>query len=112
MTISAEKGYIREVGNLVFHLSLLGLLVAIAVGKIVGYEGSVIVNVGSQFCSTSPASYDNFRPGLLVDGTQISPFCVDVQQFSASYTDAGQASGFLAKVRSQSGADAGGDRWQ
>jgi cytochrome c biogenesis protein len=47
-----------------------------------------------------------------VDGTQLSPFCVDVQQFSASYTDAGQASGFLAKVRSQSGADAGGDRWQ
>ncbi len=38
---------------------------AIAVGKLVGYEGSVIVNVGSQFCSTSPASYDNFRPGLL-----------------------------------------------
>ncbi|MGS0687594.1 cytochrome c biogenesis protein ResB [Nakamurella sp. GG22] len=112
LTISAEKGYLREVGNLVFHLSLVGLLVAIAVGKLVGYEGSVIVNVGSQFCSTSPASYDNFRPGLLVDGTQLSPFCVDVEQFTASYTDAGQASGFLAKVRSQSGADAGSDRWQ
>ncbi|MEP6561113.1 MAG: cytochrome c biogenesis protein ResB, partial [Nakamurella sp.] len=73
VTLSAERGYLREIGNLVFHLSLLGLLVAIAVGKIVGYEGSVIVNTGSQFCSTSPASYDNFRPGLLVDGTQLSP---------------------------------------
>jgi cytochrome c biogenesis protein len=112
LTISAEKGYLREVGNLVFHLSLLGLLVAIAVGKMVGYEGSVIVNVGSQFCSTSPASYDNFRPGLLVDGTDMSPFCVDVQSFKASYTDAGQASGFVAGVRSQSGNDAGSDRWQ
>ena len=112
MTISAEKGYLREVGNLIFHLSLLGLLVAIAVGKMVGYEGSVIVNVGSQFCSTSPASYDNFRPGLLVDGTDLSPFCVDVQRFTASYTDAGQASGFVAGVRSQSGPDAGTDRWQ
>ncbi len=112
VTISAEKGYLREVGNLVFHLSLLGLLVAIAVGKMVGYEGSVIVNVGSQFCSTSPASYDNFRPGLLVDGTGMAPFCVDVQSFKASYTDAGQASGFVAGVRSQSGADAGTERWQ
>ena len=112
VTISAEKGYLREVGNLVFHLSLLGLLVAIAVGKLVGYEGSVIVNVGSQFCSTSPASYDNFRPGLLVDGTDLAPFCVDVQKFTATYTDAGQASGFVAQVRAQSGADAGTDRWQ
>ncbi len=112
LTISAEKGYLREVGNLVFHLSLLGLLVAIAVGKMVGYEGSVIVNVGSQFCSTSPASYDNFRPGLLVDGTDMSPFCVDVRSFKASYTDAGQASGFVTDVRSQSGAAAGSDRWQ
>ena len=111
VTISAEKGYLREVGNLVFHLSLLGLLVAIAVGKLVGYEGSVIVNAGSQFCSTSPASYDNFRPGLLVDGTELSPFCVDVQQFTASYTDAGQASGFVAQVRAQSGAAAGTDQW-
>jgi cytochrome c biogenesis protein len=112
LTISAEKGYIREVGNLIFHLSLLGLLVAIAVGKLVGYEGSVIVNVGSQFCSTSPASYDNFRPGLLVDGTDMAPFCVDVQDFTATYTDLGQASGFVAAVRAQSGADAGTDRWE
>ena len=110
-TISAEKGYLREVGNLVFHLSLLGLLIAIAVGKMVGYEGSVIVNAGSQFCSTSPASYDNFRPGLLVDGTDMAPFCVDVESFTASYTAAGQASGFVAQIRAQSGADAGTDRW-
>jgi len=112
VTISAEKGYLREIGNLVFHLSLLGLLVAIAVGKLVGYEGSVIVNTDSQFCSTSPASYDNFRPGLLVDGTDLAPFCVDVQNFAATYTDLGQASGFVATVRAQSGADAGTDRWQ
>ena len=112
VTISAEKGYIREVGNLVFHLSLLGLLVAIAVGKMVGYEGSVIVNVGSQFCSTSPASYDNFRPGLLVDGTDLAPFCVDVQSFTATYTDGRPGQRVRRQVRAQSGADAGTDRWQ
>ncbi len=111
VTISAEKGYLRELGNLVFHFSLVGLLVAIAVGKLVGYEGSVIVNVGSQFCSTSPASYDNFRPGLLVDGTDLTPFCLDVRTFTAGYTPAGQAISFAADVGSQTGAAAGGDAW-
>jgi len=112
VTISAEKGYLREVGNLVFHLSLLGLLVAVAVGKMVGYEGSVIVNAGSQFCSTSPASYDNFRPGLLVDGTDMAPFCVDVKSFDAQYTDQGEAIAFTAAIRYQAGQDTGTDRWQ
>jgi len=111
VTISAEKGYLRELGNLVFHFSLVGLLVAIAVGRLVGYEGSVIVNVGSQFCSTSPASYDNFRPGLLVDGTDLTPFCLDVRTFTAGYTPAGQAISFAADVGSQTGAAAGGDAW-
>lgn len=41
--VSAEKGYLREFGNLVFHFALLGLLVAVAVGKLFGYEGNVIV---------------------------------------------------------------------
>ena len=30
--ISAEKGYLREVGNLLFHLALLGILVSVALG--------------------------------------------------------------------------------
>ncbi|WP_282073388.1 cytochrome c biogenesis protein ResB, partial [Janibacter hoylei] len=32
LTLSAEKGYTREAGNLLFHFSLIGLLAAIAVG--------------------------------------------------------------------------------
>lgn len=115
VTISAEKGYLREVGNLVFHLSLLGLLVAIAVGKLVGYEGSKIVQAGPEtpgFCSTSPVSYDNFRPGLTVDGTALSPFCVEVDTFRADYTEAGQAVEFRADIRYQGGDAAGTERWQ
>ncbi|TKV58994.1 cytochrome c biogenesis protein ResB [Nakamurella flava] len=104
VTLSAEKGFLREVGNLVFHLSLVGLLIAVAVGKLVGYEGSVIVTGGDQFCSGSPASYDNFRPGLLVNGTDLSPFCVDVDSFSSSYNPQGQALDYSADVRYASGA--------
>ena len=38
--ISAEKGYLREWGNLVFHFALLALLIAIAADKLYGYEGT------------------------------------------------------------------------
>ena len=50
--ISAEKGYLREFGNLVFHFSLLGLLVAVAAGKLFGYEGSVVVIADSPSIAT------------------------------------------------------------
>ena len=36
VSVSAERGYLAETGNLVFHLALLGLLVAVAVGSLVG----------------------------------------------------------------------------
>lgn len=67
--ISAEKGYLREFGNIVFHFSLLGLLVAVAAGKLFGYEGNVIViaDGGPGFCTASPAAFDSFRAGNTVD---------------------------------------------
>ncbi len=115
LTVSAEKGFLREVGNLVFHFSLLGLLVAIAVGKLFGFEGSVIITAGdgasSQLCSSSPISYDNFRPGLLVDGTSMAPFCVAIDRFKAKYTETGQASSFVASIRYQSGAQLNTGAW-
>ncbi len=101
ITVSAEKGYWREVGNLVFHVSLLGILGAVAVGKMVGFEGSAIVIAGEQsegICSGSPAAYDNFRPGLLVDGTNMAGFCLKVDDFEAGYTEAGTATNFIAHL--------------
>ena len=111
VTISAERGYLRELGNLLFHLSLVGLLVAVAVGKLVGFEGSVLVDTGSGFCSVGPVSYDDFRPGILVDGTGMAPFCVDVRTFRSAYTPQGRAAQFAADIGYQSGSDLGTDRW-
>jgi cytochrome c biogenesis protein len=113
VTISAEKGFLREVGNLVFHFSLLGLLGAIAVGKMFGFEGTVIVNEGGGFCSSSPSVYNAFRPGLMVDGTQLAPFCVNLQRFDAQYTEAGLATDFDATIEYQAGAEvaAGSSIW-
>ena len=111
-SVSAERGYLREVGNLVFHFSLLGLLISVALGSLLGYAGSLIITAGDGFCSSSPISYDNFRPGLLVDGTDMPPFCVTVTGFNAAYTPEGQATSFRADLKVQSGADTGTDAWQ
>jgi cytochrome c biogenesis protein len=112
--VSAEKGYLREFGNLVFHFSLLGLLVAVAVGKLFGYEGNVIViaDGGPGFCSASPAAFDSFRAGNTVDGTSLNPICLRVKDFEARYLPSGQATSFAANIDYQAGDDLTAGTWQ
>ena len=112
--ISAEKGYFREFGNIVFHFSLLGLLIAVAAGKLFGYEGNVIViaNGGPGFCSASPAAFDSFRAGNTVDGTSLNPICLRVNDFDAQYLPSGAALSFAANVDYQAGEDLAGDTWR
>ncbi|KAF0959507.1 MULTISPECIES: cytochrome c biogenesis protein ResB [unclassified Rhodococcus (in: high G+C Gram-positive bacteria)] len=114
ITISAEKGYFRELGNLVFHLSLVALLVAIAVGKLFGYEGNVIVvaNNGPGFCTTSPAVFDSFKAGNTQDGTGMTPLCIKVKDFAADYLDSGQAEMFTSNIAYQAGDDLETNTWR
>ncbi len=112
--VSAEKGYLRELGNLVFHFSLLGLLVAVAAGKLFGYEGNVIViaDGGPGFCSASPAAFDSFRAGNTVDGTSLRPICLRVNDFEAHYLPTAQATSFTAHIDYQSGRDLSSESWR
>ncbi|MBI2694105.1 cytochrome c biogenesis protein ResB [Mycobacterium nebraskense] len=112
--VSAEKGYLREFGNIVFHFSLLGLLVAVAVGKLFGYEGNVIVIADSVpgFCSASPAAFDSFRAGNTVDGTSLNPICIRVNDFHAHYLPSGQATSFAADIDYQAGHDLAANSWR
>lgn len=114
-TLSAEKGALREVGNIVFHFSLLALLLGIAAGKIFGYEGFVTVMAdGSEFCNSGVYAYDSFRPGLEVDGTGLDPFCLTVDGFRAEFLPDGQPDGFNADVRYQDSeaVTSGSGEWQ
>ena len=52
--VSAEKGYLREVGNLLFHLSLLGVLLSIALGGLFGYKADKLLVEGQAFSDTIP----------------------------------------------------------
>ncbi|GJF01582.1 cytochrome c biogenesis protein [Pseudonocardia sp. D17] len=105
-SVSAERGFLRETGNLIFHVSLVGLLVGIAVGKLFGYEGQVIVLAnGSQFCNTSILGYDTFRSGLRVDGTDLAPFCLRVNSFTTDYLPNGQPEQYTAELGYQTSED-------
>ncbi|CDO08090.1 ResB protein required for cytochrome c biosynthesis [Mycolicibacterium cosmeticum] len=111
--ISAERGYLREAGNLAFHFSLIGLLVSMAAGKLFGYEGNVIVlaDGGPGFCSASPAAFDAFRPGTTVDGTGLYPICLRVNDFKADFLPSGQAVGFAADISFQAGEGLASSEW-
>ncbi|WP_093939896.1 cytochrome c biogenesis protein ResB [Actinoalloteichus hoggarensis] len=111
-TISAERGYLRELGNLVFHFALVGLLVSMAAGRLLGYEGQVIVRAdGGEFCNSGIYNYDSFRPGITVDGTQLNPFCIRVHDFRAEYTHTGTATYFESNTSYVEGADPVDGTW-
>ncbi|MBY0442460.1 MAG: cytochrome c biogenesis protein ResB [Mycobacteriaceae bacterium] len=114
VAVSAEKGYLHDFGNLVFHFALLGLLIAVAVGKLFGYEGAVIVlaDGGPGFCSASPAVFDSFRAGNTVDGTSLRSLCLRVNNFQAHYLPSGQATSFAASIDYQAGSDLLANRWR
>jgi cytochrome c biogenesis protein len=112
-TISAERGYLREAGNLIFHLALIGLLVSFAIGKLVGYQGQVIVLAnGSQFCNSGPLAYDSFTPGRSVDGTALTPFCVQVNGFTPTYLPTGEAEDFRVALSYQGPDDLATGTWR
>ncbi|PQM53227.1 cytochrome C biogenesis protein ResB [Mycolicibacter virginiensis] len=112
--VSAEKGYLREFGNLLFHFALLGLLAAVALGRMFGYEGNVMViaDGGPGFCSASPAAFDSFRAGATVDGTKLHPLCVRVNDFTADYLVSGLATSFTAHIDYQAGEDLRTNEWR
>ncbi|MFC7341603.1 cytochrome c biogenesis protein ResB [Saccharopolyspora griseoalba] len=112
-SISAERGFLREVGNLVFHFALVGLLVGIAGGKLYGYEGQVIVMAnGSAFCNSGTYNYDTFRAGLSVDGTNLSPFCVRVDDFDVKYQDNGQVDHYKVGMHYQADESLENNTWK
>src|SRR4029078_11652051 len=81
-TLSAEKGYLRETGNLVFHVALIGVLVGVAWGHALGWRGDVIVPVGKTFANTL-ARYDTFSPGPWVDVNHLVPYTLKLHPVAA-----------------------------
>ena len=100
-TLSAERGYLRETGNLVFHVALLGLLVSAAAGQLLHYRGQAIVTEGRGFANAL-AGYDTFDKGAWFRPESLSPFSLTLDSFTSEFaSDAvafAQARDFTAHV--------------
>lgn len=114
-SVAAERGYLREWGNLVFHYSLVGVLVSVAVGGLFGFTGQRYLVEGQSFTNTLIA-YDQFNPGHRFDASTLSPFTVKLDDFHVTFnrqerTDGkyGTPVGFDAKVEVKDSATAS---WQ
>lgn len=103
-SISAERGYLRETGNLVFHISLVGVLIAVGLGGGFGYSGQRVVVEGQRFVNVL-GDYDSFNPGRFFSSDQLSPYRLTLNSFEATYETAnqnaiGQPIDFNARVTS------------
>ncbi|TVZ02032.1 cytochrome c biogenesis protein ResB [Trebonia kvetii] len=91
--VSAEKGYLREAGNLLFHLSLLGVLVSIAAGGLFGYKADKLLVEGQPAFADTVSALDEFHPGRLVSGSDLAPFSLALNKFTATYLTSGESRG-------------------
>ena len=99
--LSAERGYLREAGNLVFHLSLVVLLAGLAWGSLFSFRGTAIVVEGQAFSNTL-TQYDEFHSGVGFSARQLVPFTVSLDDFEVQFetgaTQRGAARLFRAHV--------------
>lgn len=90
--VAAEKGYLREAGNLVFHIALIVLLVAFAVGQLFKSEGGKLIVEGDGFSNTL-TQYDDFKSGSMFSTDDLAPFTFTLHDFTGTYEKNGPQRG-------------------
>ncbi|WP_426979198.1 cytochrome c biogenesis protein ResB [Pseudarthrobacter sp. O4] len=83
-SLGAERGFLREVGNLLFHTSLIGVLVSVAIGGLFGYSGQRILVEGDTFVNTL-VGYDQFTPGTNFQSSRLEPYSVQLDKFQITF---------------------------
>lgn len=83
-SVSAERGYLRETGNLVFHSALVGILITVGFGSGFGFAGQRVLVEGQSFVNTVSA-FDSFNPGRFFDEGTLEPFKLKLDDFSVDY---------------------------
>ncbi|MFI9242231.1 cytochrome c biogenesis protein ResB [Streptomyces sp. NPDC053086] len=105
--VAAEKGYLRELGNLVFHIALIVLLVAFASGQLYKSDGTKLMVEGDGFAN-SLLMYDDLKSGSLFSPDDLVPFSFDLKDFEGTYEASGPNKGtprtFEAKIKYSVGA--------
>ncbi|MET8353686.1 MULTISPECIES: cytochrome c biogenesis protein ResB [unclassified Micromonospora] len=97
--VSAEKGYLKETGNLLFHTSLIAVLIGVALGSWYGWSGNRLLVAGTDnaFCNTRQ-QYAETKLGPRVDSEDLPRFCLRLDDFQARFLASGQPEFFNARV--------------
>ena len=98
-TVSAEKGFLKETGNLLFHFALLAVLIGVGFGHWYGWHGNRILVGGADqgFCNLL-TQYDDSALGPRVQPGDLPNFCLKLTGFRATYQSTGQPKTFSATV--------------
>jgi cytochrome c biogenesis protein len=83
---SAERGYLRETGNLVFHVSLIGILLAVGIGGGVGYTGNKVLVTGQAFANVR-LTFDSFTKGRFFSDSDLQPYRLKLDKFAVKYEE-------------------------
>lgn len=83
-SVGAEVGFLKEAGNLVFHISVLGVLAAVAYSGLSGYSGQRVLVEGDTFVNTLQG-YDSFTPGAYFKSDGLDPYSLQLDKLAVKY---------------------------
>ncbi|RLP75667.1 cytochrome c biogenesis protein ResB [Mycetocola tolaasinivorans] len=105
VSVSAERGYLRETGNLVFHSAMVLILVAVGFGGGFGYAGQKVIVEGQSVVNTV-GDFNSFNPGRFLNTESLAPYLLKLDKFDVEYETKninayGQAIDYTAHVTSR-----------
>lgn len=84
ISVSAERGYLRETGNLLFHIALVGVLVSVALGGMFSFNGQRVLVEGESFVNQL-IDYDSANSGTYFNPATLEPFTMTLNDFEVDY---------------------------
>jgi cytochrome c biogenesis protein len=84
VSVSAERGYLRETGNLLFHSALVGVLISVGVGGMFTFNGQKVLVEGETMLNQL-IDYDTVNSGRSFDTTSLEPFGLRMNSLEVTY---------------------------
>lgn len=89
LSVSAERGYLRETGNLVFHIAMLGILLSVGILGGMSWHGQRVLVEGQTF-TNGLVSYSSFTPGRFFSPDDLQPYSVRLDSLEVAYEQENQ----------------------
>ena len=84
VSVSAERGYLRETGNLLFHAALVGVLVSVGLGGALSFNGQKVLVEGETMVNQL-IDYDSVTTGRSFDDSSLLPFGLSLNELEVDY---------------------------